>query len=72
MTYQLRDLLNTDAVIAESDEIADLWQAIDKQHYMIKRCLVVTKGNEVVAGEASLLDKMVAAQAYNIKEVAAL
>jgi hypothetical protein len=72
MTYQLRDLLNTEAVIAQSDEIADLWQAIDQQHFMIKRCLVVTKGDEVVAGEATLLDKMIAAQTYNIHEVAAL
>lgn len=58
MIYQLKDILDTEAVIAESNEIADLWQALDNQHFMLIPSLVITKGDDIVAGENSMLDRM--------------
>jgi len=72
MTYQLRDIFNPSEVIADSDNIADLWQALDKQHFMLIPSLVITKGNEIVAGEQSLLPKMKKAQEYNVYNVASI
>lgn len=74
MNYKLVDLLYPDRTITEADSIADLWPEIDKQHFMAKTGLVIvnTENDEIVAGEAHLLDRMVSASKYKLNEVAKL
>lgn len=69
MQYQLIDLFYEDVIIAESDNIAELWKEIDNQHFMVKPSLVIVKDGEIVAGSANLLDKMVANKAYTPKQL---
>ena len=68
--YKLIDILNPKTIIGQSNEIATLWKVIDNQHFMLKTSLVIVKGDEIVAGEVSLLDKMVAKQVYKLDDVA--
>lgn len=72
MIYQLIDILNPDVVIGQSGEIATLWKVLDKQHFMLKTSLVIVKDGEIVAGEASLLDKMIEHKVFKLKEVAGI
>lgn len=72
MKYQLIDITNPDTVIGESGEIATLWKVLDNQHFMLKPSLVIVRDGEVVAGPASLLDKMIANKAFKVSEVASI
>jgi len=69
MTYQLRNVLNPSEVIAESDNMIDLWEVADKQHFLLLPSLVVTKGDEIVAAEESLVSKMRKAKIHNVYKI---
>lgn len=70
--YELRNLLEPEAVIDRSDDIAPLFKVIDNQHFMTKTGLVIVKNGEIVAGEANLLDRMVESKSYQFADMVKL
>lgn len=70
--YELRNLLEPERVIGQSGSIATLFKVIDNQQRMTKTGLVIVKNGEIVAGEASLLDRMVASKSYKFDDMVKL
>lgn len=70
--YELRDLLQPERVIGQSGSIATLFKVIDNQPRMTKTGLVIVKNGEIVAGESSLLDRMVENKAYKFNDMVKL